>query len=196
MTACIELFSQSGLSGVALQEAVEERFPAGDCEAVSVSDHSPGPVEDQETLVRLVFHPIHVDEKTGVVVSVAFTDAWKSDLSVFRDELARLEEIQLAIEQMKATGLRKTPPRERRVVEARSARVAAVRRDMLSKAQSRAFRVYDTGEKEKPHHASVFLTKAARSELSEKSMRKRLFELFSAIGGKYRDGLVLSIRSD
>lgn len=192
MTACLELFARSGLSGVALQEAVEERFPAGDCEAVKVSEYSPGPVEDHETLVRLVLHPIHVDERTGVVVSVAFTDVWKSDLSVFRDERASLEEIQFAVEQMKATGLRKTPPRERRVVEVRSARVAAVRYDMMPKAKARAFRVYDTGEKEKPHHASVFLTKAARIELSEKSVRKRLFELFGVVAGKYRDGLVVS----
>ena len=187
MTECLKLFSLSGLSGVPLQNAVDEQFPNGECEIVNVSEHSPGPVGAHEALVRLIFNPIHVDG-SGQVVSVAFNDAWTSDLSVFRDEMASDQEILHAIEQIKMTGLQKNPPRERHVVQVRSARTVAVRKEILPKSQTQAFRVYDTAEADKPHHASVFLTKAARDELTEKSTRKRLFELFSTVANNYRGG--------
>ena len=100
MTSCRELFTSSGLSGTALQAAVEIQFPNGDCEQVTVSPYSPGPVADEETLTRLVFHPIHIHPTTGAPTSMAFADAWSSDLSVFREDKATDQEIALAIKQM------------------------------------------------------------------------------------------------
>ena len=189
MTSCFDLFSTSGLKGIELQQAVENCFADGECELVTVSAHSPGPVNDEEKLVRLVFHPIHVNETTGEILPMAFMDAWKSDLSVFRDDRASDGELLLAIEQMKATGLQKSPPQQRTVAAAMAARTRNIRFHTLEKCGTRAFRVYDTAESSKPHHASVFLTKAARAELTEKTTRKRLFELFSSVK-HYREGRI------
>jgi hypothetical protein len=184
---CLELFSKSGLAGIPLQEAVDAKFPNGECEAVSASEHSPCPVDASETLIRLAFHPIHVDPN-GRILSVAFTDAWRSDLSVFRDERASDGEIALAIEQMRLTGVSKTPPQDRHVAAAMVASTGTIRAQMVDGTSDRAFRVYDTAEEAKPHHASIFLTRTARSTLTEKSVRKRLYELFSVAAPNYRDG--------
>lgn len=185
MTACRDLFSNSGLTGVDLQVAVGEKFPNGDCEQVSVSEHSPGPVADSEALTRIIFHPIHVHPTTGLPVSTAFSDAWSSDLSTFRDPAAADHELALAISEMQATGLKKSGPRT--VAAFATAEVAVLRAEILPKSGARSFRVYDTAEEVKPHHASVFLTPSARGELSEKSTRKRLFELFQAVTS-FRNG--------
>ena len=40
MTPCQQLFTSSGLTGIALQSAVEAQFPNGDCEQVTVSPFS------------------------------------------------------------------------------------------------------------------------------------------------------------
>lgn len=181
MTSCQDLFTASGLVGLALQTAVEAHFPDGDCEKVAVSPFSAGPVGDSETLSRLVFHPIHVNEKTGALVSMAFADAWTSDLSVFREEKASDEEIGLAITQMKQTGLSKTPPRDRTVIAVMTATTSRVRSEVIGDEKNRTFRVYDTAKEHKPSHASVFLTQIGRTQLTEKRARKRLFEVFAVI---------------
>ena len=125
MTPCLDLFSNSKLAGIQLQEAVEANFPNGECEEVSVSKYSPCPVEPSETLVRLAFHPIHVDN--GRITSVAFMDVYRSDLSVFRDERATDTEIALAIEQMLVTGLKKSPPQNRHVAAVMTAGTGTIR---------------------------------------------------------------------
>lgn len=187
MTTCQDLFTASGLAGVDLQRAVEAAFPDGSCEAVTVSPFSPGPVHETETLTRLTFTPIHVHPDTGAPISMAFADAWSSDLSVFRDEKAADSEIVLAASQMKETGLKKTPPQNRAVVGAMTALTDAVRQHLVHSGGPRAFRVYDTAEQEKPNHASVFLTSAARSTFTDKTARKRLFEIFAPVAN-YRPG--------
>ena len=91
----------------------------------------------------------------------------------------------VAIEQMKLTGANKTPRQNRLVAAAMVAVASAIRTQMVDGTSNRAFRVYDTADGAKPHHASVFLTQTARSKLSEKSVRKRLYELFSIAAPKY-----------
>ena len=178
MSDCCSLFCDLGLVGAALQKVAEERFPDGECERVSVSRFSPGPVTDDETLERLVFHPIHIDPGTGRPTLQIFTDAWTSDLSVFRQERATREEIALAVQQMKERGLKKRPPEEREVRGRMVARTEVVRAALVPNTESRAFRVYDTAEERKPHHASVFLTCLGREKISQKAVKKRLYEIF------------------
>ena len=137
----------------------------------------------------MAFHPIHFDQN-GRLLSVAFTDAWRSDLSVFRDERATDAELELAIEEMKLTGASKTPPQNRRVAAAMVASAGAIRAQIVDGTSNEAFRVYDTAEATKPHHASIFLTQTARAKLTEKSVRKRLYELFSIAAPNYRSGRI------
>ncbi|WP_127075984.1 hypothetical protein [Rhodomicrobium lacus] len=184
MTSCRELFSTKGLEGKDLQQKVEEQFPNGACEAEAVSECSSGPVDNSETMARLIFSPIHLDER-GDIVSSAFSDAWNSDLSVFREEKASREELDYAITKVKEIGLAKVPPRPRELVAVGMAKASVVRA-IRTKSNSNAFRIYDTANANAPDHASVFVTKAGRSEMSEKQVRRRLFEVFVR-SKKYRD---------
>ncbi len=69
------------------------------------------------------------------------------------------------------------------------ATASKIRAEVVKSTVSRAFRIYDTAESEKPNHASVFITKTARSKnMGEKKVRRCLFELFVAVQG-YRSGI-------
>ena len=129
-----------------------------------------------------------MNEATGEILPAAFVDAWNSDLSVFRDELATDNELNLAIEQMKLTGASKPKPQNRHVAAVMLAGTSVIRAQIVQGTSNRAFRVYDTAEATKPHHASIFLTQSARSILSAKAVRKRLFELFKKADQQYRNG--------
>jgi hypothetical protein len=152
MTECRDLYSQCLRDGCDFGVAADERFPDGRCERASVSEHSPGPVHPNEKLTRLVIHPIHMDNEKPV--SMVFTDAWNSDLSLFREKRATDMEIELALEENYATGRRKVPPQNRSFVGVMHARAFAIRRAVLDNGPMRAFRVYDTAQQTKPHHAS------------------------------------------
>ena len=58
--ACKELEAQHGEGGCKCAH-YRKRFPECQCEATSVSQYSPGPVSDDEVLVRTIFRPGHVD---------------------------------------------------------------------------------------------------------------------------------------
>lgn len=56
---------------------VLQQDPDGSCQYVKVGEHSPGPVQDDEVLARLVFCPTHVkknDEEYGQIDESLFTD--------------------------------------------------------------------------------------------------------------------------
>ncbi len=44
-----------------------ERFPDCECEHKSVSDYSPGPVSDEEVLIRTLYSPVQINQETGFV---------------------------------------------------------------------------------------------------------------------------------
>jgi hypothetical protein len=171
MTECRDLYSQCLRNGHDFGAAADEQFPDGRCERASVSEHSPGPVHHNEKLTRLVIHPIHMD--SGKPVAVVFNDAWNSDLSLFREGKATDAEIRLA--------LQKVPPQNRLFVGVMQTPAFAIRRALLDNGPMRAFRVYDTAEQMKPHHASVFMSKAGREQLTQKRVRKELWEIFGQV---------------
>lgn len=175
---CRALFGIEGLHGSTLQSAVSKRFPVGECELCSVSAYSPGRVDPAEVITKLIVDPIHLDE--GQLSPVAFMDAYSIDLSVFREQLATDAEIQIAINQIKATGLKKSAPQLRSVVGVAQTTVAKLRNAIFSDSRDRMFFVYDTGEKDKPAHASVFTPERVKSSKSDqRAARKILHAAFS-----------------
>ena len=60
-------------------------YPDCECEKYSVSDHSPGLVENGELLIRTVYSPIQINQTTGQVDPAFFrNDALKRGLSINR----------------------------------------------------------------------------------------------------------------
>jgi hypothetical protein len=177
MTECRDLYSACLQDGRNFGVAADEAFPDGRCERVAISQHSPGPVRPCEQLTRLVIHPIHIGND-GKPVAVIFNDAWNNDLSLFRETKATDEEIALALTEIRATGQKRNHPQDRSFVGVMYARAHAVRGADFDNGPKPAFRVYDTGEQNKPHHASVFMSKAGREQLTVKKVRKKLWEIF------------------
>lgn len=195
MNACRDLYLQCLNGGRDFGVAVDEAFPGGECERMSVSEFSPGCVHPLEKLARLVIHPIHVNND-GVPVSIVFNDAWSSDLSLFRETRADDAEIQSALAENRATGQKRTPPQDRSFLGVMYARANAIRRATFDGFAGAAFRVYDTAEASKPHHASVFMTRAAKEALTSKRVRKKLWETFGSAMAEdaktYRPGRIVT----
>lgn len=83
---CRELEEQYG-SGDCKCVHYKERFPLCKCEEESTSEHSPGPVAEEEVLIRTIFNDIHVDECDYVKPSYFRTDPKKRGMSVNRRDL-------------------------------------------------------------------------------------------------------------
>lgn len=63
------------------------------CERVSVSSYSPSPVHDDETLLIVAFHPIHIDNDSGELKNSAITSVKIVALSTFRVSHSTSEKI-------------------------------------------------------------------------------------------------------
>ena len=62
-------------------------------EQEKASEHSPGPVQDKENLVRYWLNPVHFDPQTGAWKPTAFDDASNKGLSVNRLDHVTLSEV-------------------------------------------------------------------------------------------------------
>jgi hypothetical protein len=177
MTKCRDLYLECLSGSTDFGVAADEKFPGGLCERVKVSDYSPRAVHALEKLTRLVVHPIHVDGG-GTPCSVVFTDVWNSDLSVFREGKAKNHEIKLALKENYATGQNRAAPQNRKFEGVMCARAGVIRKTIVENISGQVFRVYDTASQSKPAHASVYMSKIGRENLTEKRARKKLWEIF------------------
>lgn len=156
--------------------------PNCECENYSVSDHSPGLVQDNEVLVRILYSPHYINKETGEVTPAAFTDARKRGLSVRRkthiseeDHRAKIEE-KVAVDQSAG----RNNDGFWRVIYTRC---TALRNLKLDSGGGRAFCVYDTATEDDPSHADVCQAfelpphTEGRSALNKK-LRSQLFEAF------------------
>ena len=66
--------------------------PGCRCQNLSVSEHSSGPVECKEVLIRILVAPQHMDKKRRPRAA-ALSDAERNGLSVFREHQATNSEI-------------------------------------------------------------------------------------------------------
>ena len=69
------------------------QFPHCTCEQQPVSSYSPGIVQDEEYLIRLIFSPTHFNEQTRQVKPFAFFDCKDKGLSVNRMQYTSVEEL-------------------------------------------------------------------------------------------------------
>lgn len=172
------LFEHSCLTKIGLQDAVFQHYPDGECEVVSVSESSPGRVLDDETLTRLIIHPIHYDPQQNLVSPMAFQDATTLDLSLFREGHATDDELKLAAGEIAETGKSREIPQVRGVSMIMQASAHAIRALTFDKTGKRMCFVYDTAEPTKPSHASVFTPPNARKGSGQREVRRKLLELF------------------
>jgi len=173
---CLELFQR--LRGD--QDKAAKLFQAASgcrCEAHSVSLHSPGRVEDDERVVRLIYSPQHIDPETRKVKEFAFDDAMNKGLSVVRHRHADAERIR-ALANAKVKANQELGHHDRKfegVVEASVLRL----RSAKTENDERSLCVYDTAEKDNLAHADVIVA-IKRNTLYKKLVRNQLRQIFPA----------------
>jgi len=153
---------------------IGERKPECGCETESVSPDSPGPVVGSETVVRLIYSPLHVDPVTGDVTEAAFSDVKDKGLSVQREAHVTSANIRAIGEQKRAQddALGK---KDRQFLGTVVAEVRTIR-EVTYDSGTRAFCVYDSALPSLQAHADVCQTTCSPSAM--KRMRKRLRDLF------------------
>ncbi len=150
-------------------------FPDCACELTSVSEYSPGVVQDEEMVVRTIFNPAHIDPDGHLSPSYFRATMGRKGLSI--DRLLYINEEQLIKQKRDTTGFSgdlyfvKTSVRELRQV-----------RDSDG---TRLFAIYDTATVDNHAHAEVcmnlYFEKGTRSRL-QKNMNivLKLRQIFGA----------------
>ena len=145
---CKQLESQHG-EGDCKCVHYREQFPECQCESESVSDHSPGVVQDSEMLIRAVFKEGQVDPATGrVTISYIWNNTRERGMSVFREHLISREEIETRME-----GDPKNSFNFLRYVVAECRQIRSIAGVPVS--AGRAYCVYDTAYDGTPSHADI-----------------------------------------
>ncbi|MEA5579125.1 hypothetical protein [Anabaena sp. UHCC 0451] len=144
------------------------------CEKVSVSKYSPGIIEDDEILIRQIYSPIHIDQETGKINSLAFDDAKDKGMSVNRKIYTSLEELNKKVEYK--LNLDQQRGKDRSFLGFIYTTCENVR-SLKTNDNLKAFCVYDTGNKHDISHADICQTISSRVEGSR--MRLKLRRAFS-----------------
>ena len=149
-------------------------------EGVSVSEHSPGLVRDEETLARLVFTPLFLDEDTGGPTTAALKDAETRGLSVDRLELVGLREVhRRGFEKETATNSRKGDVNSVSYAGFVHVPCGAVR-GLRDDEDGRQFLVFDTATPENRAHADICHARFA-NDLQRKLARTALMKAFHPV---------------
>lgn len=133
---------------------LDQEEPECRCQRVSVSEHSPGPVDDMEALVRIVIAPQHIHRKTGLPKASVLTHAESIGMSVFREGLATNEE-RLSAAAILVQNSRKANPTSG-VFGLLRMKCEMLRTFCWKDDTIPSYCVYDTATKDAPAHADTF----------------------------------------
>ncbi|MDR8090332.1 hypothetical protein KPB05_23010 [Burkholderia gladioli] len=140
----------------------------------SASDHSPGPVASNESVIRQVTHPNFVDDENKIK-PIWFDDVMNRGLSTDRLSITTVNEV-VERARRRADERNAKPENAERQVTVHSLgklSVEKIRRVRCGDVQ--AFGVYDTGLAENPAHADV--CQLVHSSQAARSVRYELFAM-------------------
>lgn len=182
---CIAIFSDAENPGKEFVDRCTSKDESGDCQQHSVSEYSPGPVDDDELLLRQVHVPTHT--KAGIacirISETLFDDAFTRGASISR----ALQDIDDCYRAVHAAG----EERARRIREGVNGKQPAPNRQYLGAIallaseirqlrhmplnRDRRVRIYDTGKKDDVVHADIMVYKVdAKNKLERNALRKDL----------------------
>lgn len=159
-------------------------------EGLSVSEHSPFIVANDESVARQIFSPLHFDDSLNEIKPSAFTDVNNKGLSVNRLCLVEEEDIHVQgqakelADNTRLDLLDVENINRRKYLGFTKAKVQDIRNDLED--SKRVFAVYDSALLSTPSHADICLIKQdINGALSKKSAnmyrRKRLQEMFGKL---------------
>lgn len=148
-----------------------------DWEKMSASRYSPGPIQDAESVIRLVINPIHVDLVDGSIRPSLLSDIKDKGGSINRlahtTREAAISAGEAWQQQKNAAAAPTSPPRS--VYGTITLSVEKVR-GILTGSGQRAFAVFDTAKIDDPSHGDVFLVQRGTTQ-EFRSARLQLFDL-------------------
>ena len=154
--------------------------PCG-CEGFSVSEHSPGPVRDDEVMHFLASLP-NSRLESGHINPQYLTQLDQDGLSVLRDG-ASDSEFKITLDQLMVHWKEREKSLEG-VISFSAAQIRAAK-------DPRLCCIYDTGEKERPHHAELMTSDTAKcfpnvaANQMKKAKKERLREIMELIGNAF-----------
>ena len=180
-----------------LADELEEKHPNCACERCTVGEGSPGPVDDVETLYRLLISPRDFDGE--FVAAAPFEKVSKNGLSVCR-ALATDSDLQNLVEDNLLRRIEEAPRRVRTILAAAAGHI----RKIALEGHGRAFCIYDqtvvrrdTTKTPIPTHAGIFLRgppkRTSDRRRLQKDMAVELRKLFLASQtdlNEFRDGFL------
>lgn len=137
---------------------IDDEHPNCACEQVSVSPYSPGLVEPEEYLLRVIYSPHHVEHDTGKLKPTALDDVSGRGLSVNRRRYTTPQETQQQISSKLDTAYAKE--KGHRYVGVVVLNAGAVRE--ISEQGKRLFGIYDTAEDDNRAHSDVCQVRLGR----------------------------------
>lgn len=157
-------------------EHLQQAGCAVEWEALSASPHSPGPVLNQEHVLRLVINPFHVDPADGSLKPSLMSDVKDKGGSVQR--LAHIsEEDAIASGHANAEARNAAAPgsQSRSICGTVKLSVQDIRALVVA-TQARAFGVFDTAKQTNLSHADIFLIVPSNGQ-EARSARMQLLAL-------------------
>ena len=133
---------------------------------------SPGPVQDQETLLRIIMEPDHIREGRIQPSAVQLRDLTQRGLSVYRRDYAAKQAVEADIQALLG---RTTTAGRRRLEGLASFNTGAVR--AFSTQERQAFVVIDTALPNNRAHASIYLASPQVSQSLARELREHLLIL-------------------
>lgn len=158
-----------------INKCKEYRLQAKDCicEEYSVSNYSPGTVQDDEYVIRQIYSPIHIDEETGRLKPLAFEDASSRGMSVNRKNHISKEELEEKIAKKLKIDENKGKKRTcKGVAIAECSDIRAIKHQEI-----KSFCIYDTATDKDKSHADICQAISSRKEGSR--ARFKLRKVFS-----------------
>lgn len=172
--SALEFFEQHVTAEVRLKELqAKSEVTQVAWEAEICSQHSPGPVQDDECLLRAFDQPTHY--RDGEILPAAFTDVAVRGLSCNRLNYTTIENaLARSSERVAHANARhRIKAVERQTVAYATLSVAYLRSLMCGAPLRRGLAVYDTGLEDDASHADVCLLVSGKQ--AERSLRSSLF---------------------
>ncbi len=136
---------------------------------------SPGPVQDHETLLRIIIEPDHISEGRIQPSAVQLRDLTQRGLSVHRKEYTNQQEIRTAAQ---ALADRTTAAGRRRLEGLANFTAGAVR--AITNQERQAFVVIDTALPDNMALASIYLASPQMSQSLAREMREQLLQMMDS----------------
>lgn len=144
-------FSEAKAAKANFSQDLVLRLNGRDCESVSVSKYSEGPVLDEEFVATCRLNPTHYDSETGRLTHKLVSKAFGSGLSVSRLKYAEDHEVEALCERI-AAGRNKPrkPVNSSGWLKAEAGQIRALMDD-----EGLLYHVFDTGREDDKAHADI-----------------------------------------